>query len=470
MIWVVARKEIHENLISLRFLLLFVLAMALIPSSLYTEYRAYLARVAEQRQIEERNRDYLRQLRVSQIFTNPNFAIDVYWPPTATSVFASGYEEEHPRHLVVGQHSVEYGAPLEVRQLAGLFGAIDYLFVVQFIFSLFAVLLSFDAITREKESGTLRSMLSNSLSRATVASGKLLGGYATLAIPLLVAFMMGMAMLAAAGLNVFAGDFVARAGWILTSSLAYIAVFFALGLLVSSLVLSTYSALVISLAFWLIGVVVMPRAAALVSQLAKPVESRQAAWLAKLAAANSIEQEKGRALQELVNRVGVLDKEGRRIPGEDWQKQRSAVAAAYEERAAQAIKRIEEDYQRRKTDQRLLGLTLARLSPAGALVNFTTEMAETGIGVESRFLSEAERYREVLGRELFSRIYREVWPGGRITMGVLKPINPAGLPGFRMMPRRVQESFFGADLAILLGWLAAGVASIYGALGRYDVR
>ncbi len=313
MIWVVARKEIHENLISLRFLLLFVLAMALIPSSLYTEYRAYLARVAEQRQIEERNRDYLRQLRVSQIFTNPNFAIDVYWPPAATSVFASGYEEEHPRHLVVGQHSVEYGAPLEVRQLAGLFGAIDYLFVVQFIFSLFAVLLSFDAITREKESGTLRSMLSNSLSRAAVASGKLLGGYATLAIPLLVAFMMGMAMLAAAGLNVFAGDFVARASWILTSSLAYIAVFFALGLLVSSLVLSTYSALVISLAFWLIGVVVMPRTAALVSQLAKPVESRQAAWLAKLAAANSIEQEKGRALQELVNRVGVLDKEGRRI-------------------------------------------------------------------------------------------------------------------------------------------------------------
>ncbi len=103
-------------------------------------------------------------------------------------------------------------------------------------------------------------------------------------------------------------------------------------------------------------------------------------------------------------------------------------------------------------------------------MNFTTEMAETGIGVESRFLSEAERYREVLGRELFSRIYREVWPGGRITMGVLKPINPAGLPGFRMMPRRVRESFFGADLAILLGWLAAGVASIYGALGRYDVR
>lgn len=469
MVWTIARKEIHENLISPRFLLLFLLAVLFIPSSFYTNYRAYLARLAEQQQIEQRNRDYIRKLHVTAIFTNPNLAFDIYWPPAPGAVFASGFEEEHPRHLLISRHSVEYGAPLDVKQPAGLFGAIDYLFVVQFIFSLFAVLLSFDAVTREKESGTLRSVLSNPLSRAALATGKLIGGYATLALALVLAFLAGLAALAAAGMDVFAGDFPARACWVLASSLLYIAVCFLLGLLVSSLASTTYAALVVSLAFWLLAVLVAPRAASLVAQLARPVKSRQSAWLEKQAAAQSIDREKGRAVEELVRRVGVRNEEGRWVPGDNWPRHRAPLAEAFEEKTAQALRRIEEAWQRRKTEQRALGLALARLSPAGALVNFSTEMAGTGSSIEERFLSEAERYREVLGRELFANIYRDTWEGG-VQMGVLRPVNPAALPEFRMRRAGVGESFRGADLAILLGWFLAGAAAIYWALARYDVR
>jgi ABC-type transport system involved in multi-copper enzyme maturation permease subunit len=470
MVWVIARKEIHENLISLRFLLLFLLAIVFIPSSLYTNYRGYLRRLGEQQQIEQRNRDYVRKLQPAQIFTAANLTFDIYWPPAPASVFASGFEEEHPRHLLVGKYSVEYGAPLDVKPPAGLFGAIDCLFVVQLIFSLFAVLLAFDAITREKESGTLRSILSNRLSRATLATGKLIGGYLTLALPLAVAFLAGLAVLAAAGMNVFAGDFAARAAWILAGSLLYLAVFFVLGLLVSSLASTTYAALVVSLAFWLVAVLVAPRGASLVSQLLRPVTSRQAAWLEKQAALQSIERDKGRALEELLGRVGVLNEEGRRVPGKDWQQHRTPVAAAFDERAAGDLRGIEESYQRRKAEQRGLGLALARLSPAGALVNFSTEMAVTGSSMESRFLADAERYREVLGREVFSRIYRDSYPGGGVTMGMLGPIRPSALPEFRMTRPAVAESFFGTDLAILLGWFLAGTLAVYRAVGKYDVR
>ena len=467
-IWTITQKELHENLISLRFLLLLVLALLLIPASLYINYRSYLARVAEQQQIDQRNRDYLRQLRVQQIFTNPNFTLDIYWPPSPGSVFAGGFEEIHPRHLVVGERSVEYGAPLDVRESLGLFGAIDYLFVVEFIFSLFAVLLSFDAITREKESGTLRSILANPLSRAAVAAGKVLGGYLTLAIPLLLGFLAGLAALAAAGLNVFGGEFAARAGWILAGSLVYIAVFFLIGLLVSSLTSSTYAALVLSLAFWVLAVLVVPRAAPLVAQIFRPAPSRQAAWLEKVSAVSSIGQERARALDELINRVGVVNKDGPRLPGEDWSRQRTALSA-YDDKAAQAVARIEQAYQRRRDGQRLIGLSLARLSPAGALVNFITEMAETGASSPGRFAAEAERYREVLSREVFSRTYRDVWSSG-VAMGMLKPINIAALPAFHVTRPPVRESFTGADLAILLAWFTAISAAIFLALARYDVR
>jgi len=470
MVWTIAQKEIRENLLSLRFVLLFLLAVVFIPSSLYTNYRAYLSRLADQQQIEQSNRDYLRKLKLSQIFTNPKFSLDVYWPPAPTSVFAAGFEEVHPRHLVVGKNSIEYGAPLDVQSSSGLFGSIDYLFVVQFIFSLFAVLLSFDAITREKEHGTLRSILSNPVGRAVLATGKLLGGYITLAIPLLIAFLVGILILEISGLNIFSGDFLPRTAWILALSFLYIAVFFLMGLLVSSLVSSTYSALVLSLAFWLTAVLVLPRAASLAAQLWQPVKSRQVTWLDKASVESSIEMEKGRLLEEAYRKNSVVDKEGQRVAGEAWQKKRDEIAAPYEEHAAQAIRRLENDYRTRKAAQLALGLRLARFSPAGAFVSFITEMADTGIREENWFMAEAEHYREMLQRELFSKIQFDVFPTGGVSMGIRGMVNPAQLPEFRLPRSLVRDSLRGADIAILLVWFLAAAALTYVALARYDVR
>ena len=365
---------------------------------------------------------------------------------------------------------MEYGAPLDVMSSSGLFGSIDYLFVVQFIFSLFAILLSFDAITREKEHGTLRAILSNSLGRAKLATGKLIGGYVTLALPLILSTLLGILILAIAGLNVFDGDFMARTGWILTSSLVFIAVFFLLGLLVSSLVTSTYSALVLSLAFWLGAVMVLPRAASLSAQLWRPVKSRQVTWLEKVSVQNSLELEKGRALQEAKAASADVDKNGNRGEGPNWQKERDAIAAPFEERIAQAIRQIEDDYRRRKSAQQRLGLSVARLSPAGAFASFTTEMADTGTEAEDRFLAEAERYREMLHNEVFSKIVRDVYPNGMVSMGMRGPINLAQLPEFRLPGKSVGGSLQGSDLAILLAWFLVAASLTYGALARYDVR
>jgi ABC-type transport system involved in multi-copper enzyme maturation permease subunit len=426
--------------------------------------------LTDQQQIEQSNRDYLRKLKIAQIFTNPKFALDVYWPPAPASVFASGFEAIHPRHLVVGKNSVEYGAPLDVQSSSGIFGSIDYLFVVQFIFSLFAVLLSFDAITREKEQGTLRTILSNPVGRAALATGKLAGGYITLAIPLLVAFLIGILVLQAAGLDIFSGDFLSRMAWILIMSLLYIAVFFLMGLFVSSMVSSTYAALVLSLAFWLTAVLVLPRTASLAAQLWQPVKSRQVTWLEKVSVENGMELEKGRALEEAQQKSAVVDKEGRRVPEEGWQKKRDEIAAPFEERLAQSIRTLENDYRTRKAAQLALSLIMARLSPAGAFVSFTTEMAGTGIREEGAFKTEAERYREMLTRELFSKIHVDVYPSGGVSMGMSRMVNPAQLPEFRLPRSLVRDSLRGTDVAILLIWFLAAATITYIALARYDVR
>jgi hypothetical protein len=185
---------------------------------------------------------------------------------------------------------------------------------------------------------------------------------------------------------------------------------------------------------------------------------------------SSIEMEKGRLLEEAYRKNSVVDKEGRRVADEGWQKKRDEIAAPYEERAAQSIRRLENDYRTRKAAQLALGLRLARFSPAGAFVSFITEMADTGIREENWFTAEAERYREMLQRELFSKIQFDVFPTGGVSMGIRGMVNPAQLPEFRLPRSLVRDSLRGADIAILLVWFLVAAALTYVALARYDVR
>ena len=455
----IARKEIQEALGGARFLLLLLLALGLIPASLYTNYRSFEQRRAEQMEMQRRTVEKLRGLSPVQLFTTPDFQVDLFLAPEPASAFAAGFYESHPRHLVVGEHGVGYGAPLEVSPSLGLFGGIDYLFVVQFLFSLFAVLLSFDAVTREKEAGTLRSILANPVGRAELAAGKLAGGFAVLGVPLVVAFLAGLLAMAAAGLDLATPDFLVRAGWILASSLLYVAAFFLLGLLVSALSRSSYSALVVSLALWLLAVLVLPRSALLVARLARPVESQQEVLLEKGAALSAIERAKGRALAALFER-----------DQEDWQELRSEVVAPFEARAAEAVRRIDEAHRRRVAAQRSVALAVARLSPTGSLVSFVTEIAGTGLSAERRFLRDADRYRATLRRELFGKIYIDSFPSGDIRMSAASDLDPSSIPELDTSPAGPAESLRVADLTILAGWCLVLAVAAFIAIARYDVR
>ncbi|MEJ2079660.1 MAG: ABC transporter permease subunit [Acidobacteriota bacterium] len=461
MIWTIAAKELRENLISLRFLFLLILALLFIPAAIYSNYQTYLSRLADQAQIEARNRSHLEQLTPAAIFTTPDLSIDVYWPPSLTSLFALGVTAQHPRHLAVSKNRIEPGSPLEMHTLWGLFGGIDYLYLVEFIFSLTACLMSFDAVTRERERGTLKSILANRVSRATFATGKLLGGLTTLLLPLIIAFLAGLGALALGGLDWTQPQFLARASLILVASLVYAAVFYLLGILVSSLVRSTSTSLIISLTVWLVAVLVIPRAATLVARLSDPVKSRQVVWLEKLSAEDQLERDKGRALEALL---------AQSLDPSDYQKARQSVVQPYEARLSRRLQAIDDDYRRQLAGQRNLSLYLARLSPAGALVSFVTEMTNSGVTAEDRFQSSAEQYHAVLWTELFDKVFRDSTPGGRVMMGMNGAIDPSHLPRFSMREPSLPESFRTADFSILLLWLGATILMTYLALERYDVR
>ena len=71
--------------------------------------------------------------------------------PTPLSVFANGLADALPSYLGMTRNGVTQGAPALVSSLSYLLGHLDFLFVVGTVFSLLALLFTFDAVCRGNE-------------------------------------------------------------------------------------------------------------------------------------------------------------------------------------------------------------------------------------------------------------------------------------------------------------------------------
>jgi hypothetical protein len=320
-------------------------------------------------------RDYKARLADYQMIRpEPGTAVAVL-PPNPLSVFAKGLDDAMTRSFEVGSYGIEArtgrtgGNPV-----FGFFPAPDFVYIVKVVMSLVALLFGFDLISREREAGTLKLMLANSVPRASVMAGKWLGSFLSLAVPFLLVTLIGVAIL---GLDPgFRLDARAagRLAFILGLSLAYIALFLSLGLLVSALSRRTSSALVVLLLAWTLLAFVLPN-------------------LGTLAARQFVDVPSAKALHEKRNQVwsreillSYSDGAGRRIHFQ-------AINDAFD--------RMEEDYRARFDRLVRLARAINRISPAAGFVDTATEAAGTGIGEESRLKSEIMAYK--------NRVQKDVW-------------------------------------------------------------
>ncbi|GAB3640615.1 ABC transporter permease [Spirosoma arcticum] len=154
------------------------------------------------------------------------------------------------------------------------FGSLTVGFVLQFLMPLLLILLSYDAVSKERESGTLRILLSTNASAGQLLVGKWL---AVLQVVLL--YIFGPILLLSVGVMILAGGATAFAdalpnltGWILFYGLYY-AFWAGLGIIVSSQVKQSGLALVGLLGFWAFGAFLVPRLCGSVARLVAPTLS-----------------------------------------------------------------------------------------------------------------------------------------------------------------------------------------------------
>ncbi len=228
------RKEILDHLSSLRFLILAALGSLVIWFSLYDGYAYYRDSLTDYRLAQTTTEDRIRQITVADNWSEVTAkGYQVHKPPVPMSIFIRGLEPFLGRSIRVTAVNRIEESPAAMTPILGFFLPLDLGQVVQVILSLFILLLTYDAMSGEKEGGTLRLMSSFPLSRWHLLLGKFLGAL----IPTLVAFgaplLLGIGVVFLAPEVHLSGAEIARLGLILVTFSVYLATFTCVGLLYS---------------------------------------------------------------------------------------------------------------------------------------------------------------------------------------------------------------------------------------------
>jgi ABC-type transport system involved in multi-copper enzyme maturation permease subunit len=410
MLKTIISKEFLDNILNLRFIVGFILCIIItiscviiLSNDYQQEMKDYQARIALQDEFLDK---YAHTNRISGMIVPQK-------PP----------EQFHS--LVIGIPDDADLGSFDDNPLPILFPPLDLIFIVTIIMSLMAILFSYDAIAGEREKGTLKLMISNSISRANLLFGKWIGGTLSLLIPFIFSLLFS-AIYITLNPNVnWDGSAWAAFFLLILASIIFIAAFYLMGLLVSAFSKYASTSILTSLFLWVIFILVIPNLSPYI-----------AAQLYRIPSVNKIEQE--------VSRIRGIERDelGRKLSAEVTQKyekqygqmftdlqtmDRDAIrkltetdpdfkamyesytneySSAWQEAnriQAEKASKIRRDLDNRGGIQTFIAKHIACLSPYANYVYLATDLTGTGLRSLSYFSSIASEYYATMSSYLQSK-------------------------------------------------------------------
>lgn len=371
-------RELLDHLQSLRFVLtlLLVIVLMLTGSVLYIhDYRQqvsdYRENVSETLQLLENKAKRGLHGVVS------GTTLMIYRAPSPLGFIAEGHEKDLPNAFGVSGFDLD-GPQTVLRKNYTLqrFDALDWVFTVGVILSFAAFAMTYDSISGEAETGTLRLCLSNSIPRATLLFGKYIGTIVSLAIPLIIGICMNVLIMSLFGVLPFEPTYWLQIGGVALFSVLYISVFATLGLFISCLTRTSSVSLVLLLLVWVCFVVFIPRTGGLL-----------ASRLVELPDEKTIARQTNDATHEILNRYG------RDRFSAHWSTGEPLTRAA---KIGDAKQVIYNRYRNQQLHQVKLAQNISRISPTAIYQIGCEALVGTGIKHYERFSKKAIEYRRSL--------------------------------------------------------------------------
>ncbi len=274
---------------------------------------------------------------------------------------------------------------------------LDWAFIIKIVFSLYVILLGFEAVSGEKERGTLRLVLSNPVARAKLLTAKYLAIISSAAIPLLVGLLISLIMIGAFLPALMGPSNLVRMAVFFVLALAYLSLFAFLSLSFSALIPRSSLVLLVLLAFWLLFAFFIPDMSGIAAQKFSKVPSEYE--MAKLVGP-TIQGEVWKRIAGIQDRI----KKGALKTEEDILEE---ADRAYEE-GQDSIRKLNEDYTKAMEERAALAQRISRVSPA-ALFQYAAEaVSATGRTAEARFLSDIKNYSRTYDDYILKKVGKVV--------------------------------------------------------------
>jgi ABC-type transport system involved in multi-copper enzyme maturation permease subunit len=476
----IIKKEVLETIFSYRFPLFAVICLLLIPLGMTVNQASYAKRVRDWSEQVRLADEAASALKIQDVMAG-TVAIKGFRRPAPLSVFTQGFESALPRYYEFTQDGFKPGeAASDDESILSVQGKVDFVFLVQMVISLIALLFASDMVSGEKEAGTLRAMLANRLPRDTLLAGKIGGGYLALWIPFLVAFLLGAFVLMLAAFPLFASGTAPRVLVIFLATSLFILTYFTVGIAVSTSAAKARTSLVAILILWAAFQLIIPKLADMTARLVHPVRTETEVSLQKSLLVRSLDMEQAKELGRQWDLIlGPATQEARDNPNspenKKWAPIRDGIQQRTRETKTQQLGAIDETYIQERRRQQDLAVDLSLLSPSAAFARFIADVCGTGELERTKYVEAVRAHQKALDNELFSKVKRTlmIHEGGGMSMGFsAQPIDASKLPKFSITSATLAETFKAnvRSLFSLLFWLIAPFAFAYAKFIRYDVR
>ena len=342
------------------------------------------------------------------------------------------------------------------------FDVIDWAFIVRIALSFLCIVLAYDAVGGEAESGTLRLVLANPLARGRFLAAKFLAHLAILLVTAVAGGLLSLLILSLQGAIVLDARLLQACLLFLLGTALYLAFFLSLSLAISALARTAAASLVLLVMAWAVLVVLIPQSSYLVG--VRAVDPPENFWEKNV---RLMEE----ARQALANAgIALRGPEAGRLDRFALEQRYTGRLQEAAEEAEQNVLRADEQLLRRYRVARSVNL----ISPGFAFQYSVEALLGTGLARRQHFFQQARRYRQEL-REFF-RQYDAADPDSPHVYFLpaymsARPLDPALIPRFREAPLSFGESLETGLVPLLVLALEAGLAGVLAlwAFNRLDL-
>jgi ABC-type transport system involved in multi-copper enzyme maturation permease subunit len=245
MLRTIIAREFLNNILNLRFMIGLALCLIVTVACIMILANDY----------RQQMKDYHARMNIHDEILD-NYAVAKQY--STIQMFHPQKPPERFRPLIIGISKNEGTDFFDYNPLPILFPPLDFLFIVTIIMSLLAMLFSYDAIAGERQNGTLRLVISNSISRPKILFGKFIGGSASLLIPFVLALLLGVLYVSINPVVQWDSPAWMELALLTAASITFITLFYLLGLMVSTFSKSSSVSILNCLFLWVLLILVIP--------------------------------------------------------------------------------------------------------------------------------------------------------------------------------------------------------------------